>query len=92
MANAVNELKSYREVVDNFKQTCRKINLLSGKGFSIDWDKNRFPYNLEVGVFLTGSAHIESSSLIPKYEDPKYKNNAFFIIDKNDKGFESLID
>lgn len=82
MANAVNELKSYREVVDNFKQTCRKINLLSGNSFSIDCDRNRFSSRIEVAVFLTGSAHIERSNLIPKYEDPRCKISTFFIIDK----------
>ena len=87
MANSMDELKTYGEEVVYFKQECRKINLLSGNGFSIDCDRNRFSYNLEVGVFLTGSAHIERSNLIPKYEDPRCKISAIFIIDKIDRGF-----
>lgn len=45
MANTINELKSYREVVDHFKQEGRKINLLLGNGFSIAYDKEIFSYN-----------------------------------------------
>ncbi len=39
MANSIDELKSYREVVDHFKQARRKINLLLGNGFSIAYDR-----------------------------------------------------
>ena len=45
MANTIDELKSYREVVDHFKQQRRKINLLLGNGFSIAYDKDIFSYN-----------------------------------------------
>ena len=45
MANTVDGLKSYREVVDHFKQQRRKINLLLGNGFSIAYDKEIFSYN-----------------------------------------------
>ena len=45
MANSIDELKSYREVVDHFKQARRKINLLLGNGFSIAYDRGIFSYN-----------------------------------------------
>lgn len=45
MANSSDELKSYREVVDHFKQARRKINLLLGNGFSIAYDRSIFSYN-----------------------------------------------
>lgn len=51
IANSMDELKSYREVVNHFKQESRKINLLSGNGFSIDCDRNGFSSRIEVTVF-----------------------------------------
>ena len=45
MPNTIDELKSYREVVDYLKQKRRKLNLLLGNGFSIAYDKNIFSYN-----------------------------------------------
>lgn len=45
MANTIDDLKSYREVVDHFKQAHRKINLLLGNGFSIAYDRGIFSYN-----------------------------------------------
>jgi hypothetical protein len=45
MANTIDELKSYREVVDHFKQARRKINLLLGNGFRIAYDRGIFFYN-----------------------------------------------
>lgn len=45
MANSIDELKSYREVISHFKQARRKINLLLGNGFSIAYDRGIFSYN-----------------------------------------------
>lgn len=45
MANTIDDLKSYREVVDHFKQAHRKINLLLGNGFSIAYDRCIISYN-----------------------------------------------
>ena len=45
MANKIEELKSYQEVLDHFKKENRTINLLLGNGFSIAYDKDIFSYN-----------------------------------------------
>lgn len=45
MANTIDDLQTYREVVDHFKQAHRKINLLLGNGFSIAYDRGIFSYN-----------------------------------------------
>ena len=45
MTKTINDLKSYQEVMDHFKQQGRRINLLLGNGFSIAYDKDIFSYN-----------------------------------------------
>lgn len=45
MANSINGLQSYQEILAYFKQKRRKVNLLLGNGFSIAYDKGIFSYN-----------------------------------------------